>query len=82
MSIVRTDTAMEASNRRLSVILKDKRLGSLKRFCSPGGEHNPIPLEPGHFILIREAVELRDGDVKRYGGKGVLRAVANGRGGP
>ncbi len=26
---------------------------------------------------IREAVELRDGDVKRYGGKGVLRAVAN-----
>ncbi len=26
---------------------------------------------------IREAVELRDGDVKRYGGKGVLKAVAN-----
>jgi enolase len=26
---------------------------------------------------IREAVELRDGDAKRYGGKGVLRAVAN-----
>jgi enolase len=26
---------------------------------------------------IREAVELRDGDVKRYGGKGVLEAVAN-----
>ena len=25
----------------------------------------------------REAVELRDGDVKRYGGKGVLQAVAN-----
>jgi enolase len=25
----------------------------------------------------REAVELRDGDPKRYGGKGVLRAVAN-----
>src|SRR5215467_7106208 len=24
-----------------------------------------------------EAVELRDGDPKRYGGKGVLRAVAN-----
>ncbi len=24
-----------------------------------------------------EAIELRDGDVKRYGGKGVLRAVAN-----
>ncbi len=26
---------------------------------------------------IREAVELRDGDAKRFGGKGVLRAVAN-----
>ena len=26
---------------------------------------------------IREAVELRDGNVKRYGGKGVLQAVAN-----
>ena len=26
---------------------------------------------------IREAVELRDGDEKRYGGKGVLEAVAN-----
>src|SRR5450432_882038 len=25
----------------------------------------------------REAVELRDGDSKRYGGKGVLKAVAN-----
>ena len=24
-----------------------------------------------------EAVELRDGDKKRYGGKGVLKAVAN-----
>ena len=26
---------------------------------------------------IREAVELRDGDSKRYGGKGVLKAVSN-----
>jgi enolase len=26
---------------------------------------------------IREAVELRDGDAERYGGKGVLKAVAN-----
>jgi len=26
---------------------------------------------------LREAVELRDGDAKRYGGKGVLNAVAN-----
>src|ERR1041384_4693017 len=28
----------------------------------------------------REAIELRDGDPKRYGGKGVLRAVANANG--
>ncbi|MBU1192019.1 MAG: phosphopyruvate hydratase [Gammaproteobacteria bacterium] len=28
----------------------------------------------------REAVELRDGDAKRYGGKGVLKAVANANG--
>ena len=26
---------------------------------------------------VREAIELRDGDAKRYGGKGVLKAVAN-----
>src|SRR3989475_5004884 len=26
---------------------------------------------------VHEAVELRDGDLKRYGGKGVLRAVVN-----
>ena len=26
---------------------------------------------------IHEALELRDGDAKRYGGKGVLQAVAN-----
>src|SRR3954465_9232971 len=26
---------------------------------------------------VREALELRDGDKKRYGGKGVLKAVAN-----
>ena len=26
---------------------------------------------------VREAIELRDGDKKRYGGKGVLKAVAN-----
>src|SRR5512144_1607650 len=27
---------------------------------------------------VHEALELRDGDKKRYGGKGVLKAVANG----
>lgn len=26
-------------------------IGRLKRLCSPGGENNPIPLEPGRFLL-------------------------------
>jgi hypothetical protein len=26
-------------------------IGRLKRLCSPSGEHNQIPVEPGHFIL-------------------------------
>src|SRR5260221_9459157 len=30
----------------------------------------------GAFTGSREAVELRDGDAKRYAGKGVLKAVA------
>ena len=35
--------------------------------CVPGGASTST----------REAVELHDGDVRRYGGKGVLKAVAN-----
>ncbi|PSF31302.1 phosphopyruvate hydratase [Aphanothece hegewaldii CCALA 016] len=48
----------------VDVILED---GSKGRAAVPSGASTGI----------REALELRDGDVKRYGGKGVLKAVAN-----
>ena len=35
------------------------------------------PVPSGASTGIREAIELRDGDKKRYGGKGVLKAVEN-----
>jgi enolase len=41
--------------------------GTITSACVPSGASTGI----------REAVELRDGDAKRYGGKGVLKAVAN-----
>src|SRR2546421_1161702 len=41
--------------------------GSLGRAAAPSGASTGA----------HEALELRDGDVKRYGGKGVLKAVAN-----
>ena len=46
------------------VVLKD---GSFGRAAVPSGASTGS----------REAIELRDGDAKRYGGKGVLKAVAN-----
>ena len=46
------------------VVLSD---GSVGRACSPSGASTGS----------REALELRDGDAKRYAGKGVLKAVAN-----
>src|SRR6267143_292242 len=48
----------------VDVVLED---GSLGRAIVPSGASTGA----------HEAVELRDGDAKRYGGKGVLRAVAN-----
>ena len=35
------------------------------------------PVPSGASTCENEALELRDGDKKRYGGKGVLKAVAN-----
>ena len=35
------------------------------------------PCPPGASTGVHEALELRDGDPKRFGGKGVLKAVAN-----
>ncbi|MBD2427447.1 phosphopyruvate hydratase [Phormidium sp. FACHB-1136] len=48
----------------VDVVLED---GTLGRAAVPSGASTGI----------REAVELRDGDKARYGGKGVLKAVAN-----
>lgn len=41
------------------------------------GERGAAFVPSGASTGTREAVELRDGDKKRYGGKGVLKAVAN-----
>ena len=50
-----------------SVVLKD-------------GSKGLAAVPSGASTGTREAVELRDGDARRYGGKGVLNAVANVRG--
>ena len=42
-----------------------------------GGETGRAAVPSGASTGEHEAVELRDGDKKRYGGKGVLRAVEN-----
>ena len=44
------------------------------------GAHGSAAVPSGASTGSREAVELRDGDPQRYGGKGVLDAVANVRG--
>jgi enolase len=45
-----------------------------------GGVMGRAAVPSGASTGTREAVELRDGDVKRYGGKGVLQAVINANG--
>ncbi len=42
-----------------------------------GGAHGRAAVPSGASTGTREAVELRDGDKARFGGKGVLNAVAN-----
>src|SRR3979409_2564886 len=42
-----------------------------------GGETGRAAVPSGASTGTHEAVELRDGDKKRYGGKGVLTAVSN-----
>ncbi|MCH7836674.1 MAG: hypothetical protein IH864_07395, partial [Chloroflexi bacterium] len=42
-----------------------------------GGSVGRAAVPSGASTGIYEAVELRDGDPDRYGGKGVLKAVAN-----
>src|SRR5438874_3858869 len=42
-----------------------------------GGERGVAAVPSGASTGVHEAVELRDGDKRRYGGKGVLNAVRN-----
>jgi enolase len=42
-----------------------------------GGATGRAAVPSGASTGVREALELRDGDASRYGGKGVLKAVAN-----
>jgi enolase len=42
-----------------------------------GGASGHAAVPSGASTGVNEALELRDGDPKRYGGKGVLKAVAN-----
>src|SRR5215471_4702400 len=42
-----------------------------------GGERGIAAVPSGASTGVHEAVELRDGDKSRYGGKGVLTAVNN-----
>jgi enolase len=42
-----------------------------------GGAMGSAMVPSGASTGIHEALELRDGDAKRFGGKGVLKAVAN-----
>src|SRR5438477_13219669 len=42
-----------------------------------GGERGVAAIPSGASTGAHEAVELRDGDKSRYGGKGVLNAVRN-----
>jgi enolase len=42
-----------------------------------GGERGVAAVPSGASTGVHEAVELRDGDKSRYGGKGVLKAVRN-----
>jgi enolase len=41
------------------------------------GSRGSAAVPSGASTGENEAVELRDGDAKRYGGRGVLKAVAN-----
>ena len=42
-----------------------------------GGAVGRAAVPSGASTGVHEALELRDGDLKRYGGKGVLKAVGN-----
>jgi enolase len=70
MSTIQKITAIEILDSRGNptvMVNVELKSGITASACVPSGASTGI----------REAVELRDGDAKRYGGKGVLKAVAN-----
>ncbi len=59
-------------------ILDSRGNPTLRVFCTLGnGIRTSASVPSGASTGENEAVELRDGDKKRYGGKGVLKAAAN-----
>jgi len=55
-----------------------KRKPNSRSKCNIGRRNKSKAMVPsGASTGEREACELRDGDKKRYGGKGVLKAVEN-----
>jgi len=63
---------------RAMEILDSRGNPTVRVFCSLGsGVTASASVPSGASTGENEAVELRDGDKKRYGGKGVLKAVSN-----
>src|SRR4030042_1802665 len=59
-------------------ILDSRGNPTVRVFCSlSNGIQVSASVPSGASTGENEAVELRDGDKKRYGGKGVLKAVGN-----
>jgi enolase len=59
-------------------ILDSRGNPSLRVFVDlQGGIRASASVPSGASTGVHEALELRDGDPSRYGGKGVLRAISN-----
>lgn len=70
MSKIQKITALEILDSRGNptvMVTAELTNGIIATACVPSGASTGL----------REAVELRDGDARRYGGKGVRKAVAN-----
>ena len=63
---------------RAMEILDSRGNPTVRTWCRlDGGIEVSASVPSGASTGEREAIELRDGDMARYGGKGVLRAVEN-----
>lgn len=61
----------------VDIWLSDKNCDCDDKDCNCSNEFGRAAVPSGASTGSHEAVELRDGDAKRYGGKGVLKAVQN-----